>query len=97
MSFDSSSSSISGISEDDSVYFNPDNSIFRNPKCKYTMKQFKDEVESGLITPFYPPSECKTFLNDIMCEICYSYYPRINQTNCCHRLICSRCFLLYNI
>lgn len=74
--------------------FDPNNSIFLNSKCKYTKERFIQSVKKGEITPFYPPSPTKTYLNDIFCDICYNYYPRSNKTTCCNHAICTSCAIM---
>lgn len=81
----------SSTSSDDDL--NTD-SVFSDPRCKYTKEKFIQDVRKGEITPFYQPSPQKTYLNDIMCVMCYSFFPRINKVNCCKHAFCSNCLIL---
>lgn len=82
----------STISDEDDEDLNKD-SIFLKPKCKYTKEKFIQSVRNGEITPFYQPSPQKTYLNDIMCELCYNFFPRVNKLNCCKHAVCSNCVI----
>ena len=58
---------------------------------KWTPKEICQAVRESKITPLYEGEFDETPKNNIFCETCYLYYPRINQTTCCHHQICSEC------
>lgn len=58
---------------------------YRWPKA-----QIINLIESGIISPMYPPSESPDG-DKVFCAICYCFYPKVNLTGCCNHQICSEC------
>ena len=64
-----------------------------NQGIDQSIEQVKKLILTGKLTPFYPPTDTKTYSNPIQCPICYSYFPMINVLRCCNNHLCSACLL----
>ena len=61
-------------------------------KYKFTEQDIAGKISSGQLTPITPFTFEQTGQNNIVCSICYNFYPIINETKCCHQHICTECF-----
>lgn len=69
-------------------------SIFINHMYKnYKMSEndVNNEIRAGRLAPISMRTDEKTSTNNCYCPICYSFYPRINETMCCKKPICTEC------
>lgn len=60
-------------------------------KYKWDINIISNYIATKKFSPLHQYSSDKTPTNDIMCNICYNYFPTINQTNCCFHHICTEC------
>lgn len=65
------------------------NGLYREYKWKPGI--VASNVRARILTPVEEFTPDKTEKNEIMCAICYNYYPLINQTQCCFNHICTEC------
>lgn len=61
------------------------------PSYKWKIFAISANISQKLLCPLDNPSPEKTETHNIMCDICYNYYPTINETNCCSHPICTEC------
>ena len=66
------------------------NRIYNN--YKWTEQQIHLEISNGRLTPISDFTTERTNQSNIICSICYNFYPLINETKCCHQHICTECF-----
>lgn len=59
---------------------------------QWTGKEIEKLTEAHILTPIQNGSSEKTDENQVYCQICYCYYPKINETRCCHSSICTECY-----
>lgn len=60
-------------------------------RSKWSPEMLRYMVLNGYVTPLYMFQENQSSSHQISCQICYLYYPKINETHCCHHLICTEC------
>ena len=60
-------------------------------KYKWDIHVISSNINASKFTPIYQYSPEKTSTHNVMCNICYNYFPAINQTNCCFHHICTEC------
>lgn len=60
-------------------------------KYKWDIRVISSNIKTKKLTPIYQYSPEKTETHNVMCNICYNYFPAINQTNCCFHHICTEC------
>lgn len=60
-------------------------------KYKWDIRVISSNIRANKFTPIYKYSPEKTNTHNIECNICYNYFPAINQTNCCFHHICTEC------
>jgi hypothetical protein len=66
-------------------------SIYPSNRYFWNAGQIAKNIQNGVVTPTYPPEARRTRTADCSCLICYQYFPRINQTNCCQHAACTEC------
>ncbi|OHS93273.1 hypothetical protein TRFO_11879 [Tritrichomonas foetus] len=58
---------------------------------KWTNGHIAANIRAKKLTPIFQGSQDKNEQYNTKCEICYYYYPKINQTTCCFQRICTEC------
>jgi predicted nucleic acid-binding Zn-ribbon protein len=64
------------------------------PSCSWDLKTIRKLIMEKKLAPFYPGREEKDAPDLDECPICFMFYGGgLNRTNCCHKDVCTECFL----
>lgn len=64
------------------------------PSCNWDLKTIRKLIIEKKLAPFYPGREEKDSPEHDECPICFMFYAGgLNQTKCCHKGVCTECFL----
>ena len=62
-------------------------------KLGWTKEVIETEVQNGRLTSFDDGSTRLTAVNALRCAMCENCFHRLNQLNCCKKMICSNCLI----
>jgi hypothetical protein len=60
-------------------------------RYKWPIGQVVSNIHAGFLTPLFPPACDASAGCKASCSICYQYFPRTNETQCCSHHICTEC------
>lgn len=65
------------------------------PKYGWVNEQFAANIQRGVVTPCFAPSDRPGQRDLSYCELCYHGFPRINESKCCRHAACTECLAAY--
>ena len=60
-------------------------------KYKWENGKIAANIRAKKLTPILPYTSDDNGKKNVMCQICYNFYPLMNLTKCCHQMICTEC------
>ena len=65
--------------------------IYKSTDYKWNKGQIAANIRRRVVSPIYPILSETTSGKKCFCPICYNYYSKINETDCCGHGICTEC------
>ncbi|KAJ6234701.1 hypothetical protein M0813_29294 [Anaeramoeba flamelloides] len=62
-------------------------------EIRYDQPYIKELIQTKKLSPLFHPQSLKSDIVSCECNICFNFFPILNQTTCCSKQICSECFL----